>query len=76
MKKKIRSEKEQKALMEHESAERMNRVAARLEEKNDLQDDGIRLFEYPLSRADGERESQVSGVKVVRGRRSIFSKTK
>ncbi|MBA7495567.1 hypothetical protein ES702_06154 [subsurface metagenome] len=74
--KKVRTPAEQKALMERESAERMNKVAAALEEKNDLQDDGIKLLQYPLSRADGERESQISGVKVIHGRRSMFNKIK
>lgn len=52
-KRRIRSAAEVKRIQERESAERMNRRAAELEQKNDLEDAGIKIYEYPLPRSDG-----------------------
>jgi len=74
LKKKIRCPAAQKKLMEEEQAQRLNKLAQQLDERNDLEDGGIKIFEYPLPRADGERPSQVSSVSVKHGSRSVFRK--
>ena len=73
-KRKDRTDAEAKRIQEKERSERLNRLAAELEEKNDFEDDGIKIFSYPLPRADGERPSQVGSVSVKHGSRSVFRK--
>jgi len=58
--------------MERESAERMNRRAAEIDEKNDLEDAGFRIYEFPLRRSDGT----LSGASVRDGRYAFRKKEK
>lgn len=51
-KRKVRTPEEQKVLMEFERAERLNRLADRLEKDNDRRDKGV--IEFPLTKSDGE----------------------
>lgn len=69
MKKKVRSAAQVKRIQEEESAERMNRRAAEIEERNDLLDNGCKILEFPLRRSDGSLSGES-----VRDGRYIFRK--
>ena len=71
---KERTTAEVKKIQEEERAQRLNKLAQRIDEKNDLEDAGIKVFQYPLPRMDHERPSRISAVKVVHGSRSAFRK--